>query len=113
MHLRYYTLAIIHFALALSALKAGVVLAPYFRDNAVLQREKPVPVWGRADPGENVTVTFQSQTATATADDMGRWRVTLPPMPASATPAELVARLKADYERWGPIVKSIGFSADA
>jgi tripartite-type tricarboxylate transporter receptor subunit TctC len=30
----------------------------------------------------------------------------------SSTPSELAARLKADYERWGPIVKSIGFTAD-
>ena len=31
----------------------------------------------------------------------------------SSTPAELTARLKADYERWGPIVKQIGFTADS
>ena len=31
----------------------------------------------------------------------------------SSTPAELAARLKADYERWGPIVKSIGFTAES
>ncbi|MDR0901864.1 MAG: sialate O-acetylesterase [Opitutaceae bacterium] len=80
--------------LALAATNAGadVVFAPFFRDNAVLQREKPVPVWGRADPGEKVTVTFQSQTVTATANDMGRWGVALAPMPASSAPAELVAK---------------------
>lgn len=33
--------------------------------------------------------------------------------PASSTPAELEARLKADSQRWGPIVRSIGFSADS
>jgi tripartite-type tricarboxylate transporter receptor subunit TctC len=33
--------------------------------------------------------------------------------PASSTPAELEARLKADTQRWGPIVRSIGFSADS
>ena len=31
----------------------------------------------------------------------------------SSTPAELTALLKADFERWGPLVKTIGFSADA
>ncbi|MCL1888439.1 MAG: 9-O-acetylesterase, partial [Kiritimatiellaeota bacterium] len=81
-------------ALAATTASADVVLAPFFRDNAVLQREKPVPVWGRADPGEKITVTFHSQTASATADDMGRWLVTLSPMPASSTPAELVAKGK-------------------
>lgn len=33
--------------------------------------------------------------------------------PASSTPAELEARLKADTQRWGPIVRSIGFTADS
>lgn len=70
---------------------ADIVFAPLFRDNAVLQREKPVPVWGRADPGEKVTVTFGSQTHKVVADANGRWLVTLGPMPASAEPAKLVA----------------------
>jgi tripartite-type tricarboxylate transporter receptor subunit TctC len=30
----------------------------------------------------------------------------------SSTPAELAARLKADTERWRPLVKAIGFTAD-
>ncbi|MDF9832017.1 sialate O-acetylesterase [Ereboglobus sp. PH5-5] len=81
-------------ALSLTTATADVVFAPYFRDNAVLQRDKDVPVWGRADPGEKVTVTFQSQTVSATADDMGRWSVKLAPMPANATPASLVAKGK-------------------
>ena len=99
-HLLHYTLYIIHSTLALAALcaasasRADIALAPYFRDNAVLQRDKPLPIWGRADPGENVTITFLSQTATATADDMGRWRVTLRPIPANATPTKLTAKGK-------------------
>lgn len=31
----------------------------------------------------------------------------------SSTPAELAARLKADHDRWGPIVKAIGFTAES
>ncbi|NBS48043.1 MAG: twin-arginine translocation pathway signal protein, partial [Betaproteobacteria bacterium] len=31
----------------------------------------------------------------------------------SSTPAELAARLKADTDKWGPLVKAIGFTADA
>ncbi len=82
--------------LAFAAAPAGadVVFAPFFRDNAVLQREKIVPVWGRADPGEKVTVTFQSQTLDTVADDMGRWSVKFAPMPACAAPSELVAKGK-------------------
>src|SRR5690606_215410 len=39
-------------------LHADVIPAPLFTDNAVLQRDKPIPVWGTADAGENVAVSF-------------------------------------------------------
>jgi sialate O-acetylesterase len=65
------------------------VLAPVFGDHAVLQREKPVPVWGTAAPGETVTVTFHGQSAAAAAGPDGRWSVTLGPFAASADPSDL------------------------
>jgi sialate O-acetylesterase len=75
-----------------SAASADVVPAPPFRDNAVLQRDKPLPVWGRADPGEKVSVSFRSQKRDTVADEHGRWSVTLDPMPASMDPADLVLK---------------------
>ena len=69
---------------------AEVVLAPLFRDGAVLQRDKPVPVWGTADAGEKVTVAFGGQSVSTTTGADGRWIVTLDALPAQATPAELV-----------------------
>ena len=63
---------------------AEVSLAPLFRDGGVLQREKPVPVWGRAIAGKSVTVTFAGQTKATTADAAGRWQISLASMPASA-----------------------------
>jgi sialate O-acetylesterase len=65
-------------------LTAEVMLAPLFQNGAVLQREKPVPVWGRADAGKEITVTFAGQSKTTTADAGGRWEVSLAAMPASA-----------------------------
>ncbi|MBF9221195.1 sialate O-acetylesterase [Hymenobacter sp. BT662] len=56
----------------------------------VLQREKPVPIWGTAAPGEAVTVQFAGQRASTKADAAGKWQVLLKPLKASATPAELV-----------------------
>jgi sialate O-acetylesterase len=70
-------------------LTAEVSLAPLFRSGGVLQREKPVPVWGRAIAGKSVTVTFGGQTKVTTADAVGRWQVSLAPMPASAEPQVL------------------------
>ncbi|MBS1368699.1 MAG: 9-O-acetylesterase [Lentisphaeria bacterium] len=65
------------------AAEAKVELAPVFSDNAVLQRDMEVPVWGWADPGESVTVKFAGQTQTATAGKDGKWMVRLSPLAAS------------------------------
>lgn len=71
------------------ALRAEVVLAPPFQDHAVLQRDKPLPVWGRADPGERVTVEFKGQRVGTVAGPDGRWIVYLEPVAVSVEPAEL------------------------
>ena len=70
-------------ALSACAVEAKVATATPFADNMVLQRGRAVPVWGTADAGETVTVSFAGQTKSATADAKGAWRVTLDPMPAS------------------------------
>ena len=70
--------------------RADVTLAPLFQDHAVLQRDKALPVWGRADAGEQVTVSFKGQQVSTTTEANGRWRVTLAAVPASAEPAKLV-----------------------
>ena len=71
-------------------LPAAVVPSHLFADNAVLQRDKPIPVWGTADAGEKVSVTFGGHTVTTTATATGDWRVDLPALPANATPGTLV-----------------------
>jgi sialate O-acetylesterase len=65
------------------AAEAKVATATPFADNMVLQRGRAVPVWGTADAGESVTVSFAGQVKSATADAKGAWRVMLDPMPAS------------------------------
>ncbi len=72
-----------------AVLLADVTPAILFQDHAVLQCDKPVPVWGTADAGEKVTVTFAGQSLATTADATGRWSVTLAPLPANAEPATL------------------------
>jgi sialate O-acetylesterase len=72
-----------------SALLGAIAPASLFRDGAILQRDKPVPIWGTADAGERIRVTFADQTRSTTADTEGRWSVTLDPLPASSTPATL------------------------
>jgi sialate O-acetylesterase len=77
---------------ALTAAVAGLIGAParadvkphaLFSDGLVLQRGMKCPIWGKADPGEqvSVTLTIQKENAVAvseasvTADDKGNWRV--------------------------------------
>jgi len=69
-------------ALVLSAPQAGaaVSLPGFFSDHLVLQADKPVPVWGQADPKEKVTVGIGGQTKTAEAGADGKWSVTLDPL---------------------------------
>ena len=79
----------------LAALHAAELkLAGIFTDHAVLQRDQPVPVWGRANAGTEVTVEFAGQTKTATADAAGQWLVKLDALPASAEPRALLVRAK-------------------
>jgi len=56
--------------------------AAIFSDHMVLQREKPIAVWGDGKDGIRVTVSLGGNRASATVQD-GKWRVTLPPMPAA------------------------------
>jgi len=56
---------------------ADVKLPSVLSDHMVLQRDKPVPIWGTAAAGEEVSVTFREQTKTATADKAGKWSVKL------------------------------------
>jgi sialate O-acetylesterase len=62
--------------------QAAPLLDPLFQDHAVLQRDRPIRVWGMARPSERVTVRIDEQLVTATADASGRWTAELPPMRA-------------------------------
>jgi sialate O-acetylesterase len=59
-----------------------ITMPHFFSDHMVLQRERPLPIWGWAGPGRWVKVTFDQQPYMAVADAQGRWSVTLPPQQA-------------------------------
>jgi sialate O-acetylesterase len=72
-----------------SILWGAVSLPNVIGDHMVLQRNLPVPIWGWADPKEEVTVTFSNQSKTTTADTNGNWMVKLDPLSAHTQPATL------------------------
>lgn len=77
MNLIKYALFTLLFSLFAENNFANVKLASPFGDHMVLQRNKTVPVWGTASPGEKVTITFNNQKkSTITASD-GTWSIRL------------------------------------
>ena len=72
---------------------ADVRLPDVLANSMVLQQKQKVPIWGTADAGETVVVSFQKQKLTAVADANGKWRVDLKPLKASFTPRNI------DYSR--------------
>jgi sialate O-acetylesterase len=77
------------FLFAVVSASADVTLNTIFDDHAVLQRDIPVSVYGKAEPGEKVTVAFAGQTKSATADKEGAWCVKLDAMRASSNSATM------------------------
>jgi sialate O-acetylesterase len=90
MHLGLACLAFI-LSLACSVLQASVKLPSIIGDNMVLQRDQPLPIWGWAEQGEEVTVQIAGQTHTAKADDEGRWKVVLDKL-QTGEPLEMIVK---------------------
>jgi len=75
------------FLLAFSV-SAQIKMPGIFGDHMVIQRGRPVPVWGWSSPNEKLVLTFNQQKKEITADRNGKWRVNLDPEPAGG-PFEL------------------------
>jgi sialate O-acetylesterase len=74
---------------AAGAARADVTMNGIFTDHMVLQRDIPVAVFGNAEPGETVTVSFAGQSKSTTAGKDGRWSVKLDAMKASTNSAAM------------------------
>ena len=57
----------------------NIRLPNFFSDNMVLQREQPIPIWGKADAGGKVVVKLADQNVSATVDKNGKWMAELNP----------------------------------
>ncbi len=63
---------------------ADLKMPQIFSDNMVLQRNMPIPIWGKANPEDRVTVKFKGQEKTVKADSEGKWMIRLDPLSTSA-----------------------------
>src|SRR5512138_1035458 len=92
--LRMYLLLIVAVAFnCLTPVNAEVRLPWILSDNMVIQRDLPVNVWGWANPGEKVTVTFNNQNLSVKAGKTGEWKVQLKALPAGG-PFEMTIKGK-------------------
>jgi len=66
-------------------------LAALFSDHVVLQRDKPIKIWGWSNVGGRVVVSLGGNSESAVSDATGKWMLTLPAMPAGG-PHELIVR---------------------
>jgi sialate O-acetylesterase len=65
-----------------AAAQSPALLDPMFQDGAIVQRDRPIPVWGVASPGAVVTVAAGERSVQALAGPGGAWRVDLPAVAA-------------------------------
>ena len=77
--------AVFLIVLATQATHADVVCPPVFGDHMVLQRDRPIVIWGSAAPGERVTAKFAGSRASVNASQEGVWRIQLPSHQADPT----------------------------
>ncbi|MBT3470161.1 MAG: sialate O-acetylesterase [Opitutae bacterium] len=82
-------IACLVFALTASA---DVKLPNVIGSDMVLQRDLPVPIWGWAEAGEEVSVSFAGQTKKTKAGSDGNWMVKLGALKASANPSSLTVK---------------------
>lgn len=84
---RFYLSLVLIFCFGTAAM-ATVKLPHIFSSHMVLQRNKPVTIWGWADKGEKITIRFNGQQQKVKADRSGNWQVVFPALPAGG-PYEL------------------------
>ncbi|QDT03772.1 hypothetical protein K227x_21570 [Rubripirellula lacrimiformis] len=71
------------------AIGEGLCVSNVFQSNMVLQRDEPISIWGWADAGENVVVTFGGNEVATTASDDRSWKATLPALAANSEPQSM------------------------
>jgi sialate O-acetylesterase len=93
-----------------TSLQAELRLASVITDHAVLQREVPIHLWGEASPAEKITITFHSQSITATASNLGLWEAWLKPEPAGG-PFTLTIHGSSELTRSDLLVGDVWFAS--
>lgn len=90
----FYTAVFLWVVFCAASAQAELRLPAVFGDNMVLQCDQPLPIWGLANPGEEITVCIAGQTLTAKTDANGRWKTAAAKLPAGG-PVELKVQVSS------------------
>ena len=82
-------LILVVFFLVPSSIRSEIKLPSVIGSHMVLQQKQPIVLWGLAEPGETITITFRGQTAETQTDEVGHWKLILKAITAESTPASL------------------------
>lgn len=58
--------------------RAEIELPAFFSQGAVLQRDEPIPIWGKAPAGSLLNIEFAEARQEVRADEEGHWQTTFP-----------------------------------
>ena len=79
-----------------SIAKTTFQLGSLFKDHMVLQRDMPIPVWGKAAAGSTITVHFANYKKQTIADSNGKWSVKLSALKGSFEPKTMIISSSMD-----------------
>lgn len=77
----------------------GLTIAPVFMNHMVLQQNRPIPLWGKANAGDTVKAIFNGEVETCVVDASGDWKVTFEPAPAGG-PYQLEISAEKNQTIW-------------
>jgi sialate O-acetylesterase len=82
---------------------AQLRLSPIFGDHMILQRNKPLKIWGDAGTGETIQVTIGKSKGKVIADRNGHWMITLPSF-AAGGPYDLTIQTKNEIKVFSDVL---------
>jgi len=108
-HVRIFAAAVLLMSGAHAA-NCAVRLPGLLSSHMVLQRERPIHIWGWSDPGEEVTVEIHGVSRAAVGDSMGAWSVYLPPESAGG-PYRLTVSAKNEIVLEDVLIGDVWFAS--
>ncbi len=108
MKIRFFSLVMI--CLFTAHLRAELQLSSVITDHAVLQRDRPIHLWGQASPAEKISIKFHDQSVVTTATNEGLWEAWLMAEPAGG-PFTLTVEGSAKLTRSDLLVGDVWFAS--